>query len=155
MTSFALAPAADWIGEGLDALAAEADAHGIRNVATLIARWNDGTERYDRQGESMLVAVDRTGNNVIGVGGIALCPHVDGALRVRRFYVAGDSRRRGVATALAEQLIVQGFQFTTKLTCNAAASAAAAPFWEAMGFHRVEIAGITHMRHAVPPVAAR
>lgn len=154
MASFFLAPAADWI-ERLADLAAEADAHGIRNVTTLVACWEDGSERYERQGESMLVVVDGTGKNVIGVGGMALCPHVGGALRVRRFYVAISSRRQGVARVLAERLIAQGFAFTPTLTCNARASAAAPPFWEAMGFHRVDIPGITHMRLAPPSMAVR
>ena len=152
MASFVPAPAADWI-ERLADLAVEADAHGIRNVTTLIARWKNGSERYDRQGESMLVVV--AGKNVIGVGGIARCPHVGGALRVRRFYVAMSARRQGVARALAERLIAQGFKFTPTLTCNAGASAAAPPFWEAMGFHRVDIPGITHMRLAPPSMAVR
>jgi hypothetical protein len=57
-------------------------------------------------------------------------------------------RRRGVAKALAEKLINHGFQFTTTLTCNAKASAAAPLFWKAMGFVQVEVPGITHMRLA-------
>jgi GNAT superfamily N-acetyltransferase len=149
VTSFVLAAADDgWIGKPLAHLAEEATRQGIRNVATLLARWEDGSERYDRLGETMLVALDSAGEKVIGVGGLTQCPHVDGAMRVRRFYVATDFRRSGVARALAEQLIVHGFDFATTLTCNAKASAAAPPFWEAMGFSRSDVAGITHLRLA-------
>jgi hypothetical protein len=41
-------------------------------------------------------------------------------------------------------VIASGFEHVDTLTCNARASAAAPPFWEAMGFTPVDIAGITH-----------
>ncbi|HRD29597.1 MAG TPA: hypothetical protein PLO65_14955, partial [Caulobacter sp.] len=50
----------------------------------------------------------------------------------------------GVARALAGAMMQQGFQAAPLLTLNARASAAAAPFWAAMGFEPVSWPGITH-----------
>lgn len=130
---------------GLGELAAEAQAAGIRNVTTLIDRWVDGSERFDAVGESLLVATDGVADRVVGVGGLSRCSDVAGALRVRRFYVAERWRRRGVARALATELIAGGVLHSAVLTCNAGASDAAPPFWESIGFEPVDVAGITHL----------
>lgn len=112
----------------------------------LIQRWLDGTERYDRPGESVLAAT--SGDEVVGIGGLTRCPHVDGALRVRRFYVLPGWRRRGVARALAAQLVDHGFRHAETITCNARASAAAPRFWESVDFVPTSaIEGVTHWRH--------
>ena len=123
-------------------LAVEATAAGVNNVAKLIERWRNGTERYDVPGESMLIA--RLAGDVVGVGGIAWCPDLAGALRVRRFYVSASQRRRGIARTLAAVLIDSGFEHANVLSCHAGASDAAVPFWESMGFEPVDVAGITH-----------
>jgi len=123
-------------------LAAESGAAGIRNVSVLSANWADGSARFDGPGEMLLVAW--SGEQAVGVGGISQCPDVPGALRVRRFYVGADHRRRGIARLLAGTLIAHGLELTDTLTCNAKASAAAPPFWETMGFVPVDVAGITH-----------
>lgn len=132
--------------DGLMDLASEADRDGVRNVTTLIAKWVDGSERYDGPGESLRIARSSDDGRVIGVGGRARCPDVQGAIRLRRFYVAVDWRRRGVARALAEELMSEAGRYTDRLTCNAKASAAAALFWESMGFVPVDAMGITHIR---------
>lgn len=134
--------------DALRVLEIEARSFGIRNVGTLIDRWVDGSERFDGPGEALLVAVDPGLDLVVGVGGLSRCPDVAGALRVRRFYVAKQWRRRGIARTLARGLIASGLQQTDVLTCNAGASAGAAPFWEAMGFEPVDVAGITHCLRA-------
>lgn len=127
----------------LTLLADEATRHGIRNVATLRSDWASGAQRFDGVGERLLLAWSE--GRVVGVGGLTRCPHVAGAHRVRRFYVAAAARRRGVAKALAEELLAVGFEHTGTITCNARASAAAAPFWESLGFEPVDIDGITHV----------
>jgi GNAT superfamily N-acetyltransferase len=53
---------------------------------------------------------------------------------VRRVYVRPAFRRQGVARTLASALIQEGLDQVDLLTVNAAASPAAAPFWEAQGF---------------------
>lgn len=142
---FIVAEADDATVNALGALAEAAAGEGIRNVGTLVAQWQSGEQRFSAEGEALLVAIDSTGAPV-GVGGLTLCPHVDGALRVRRFYVAPDWRRRGVASALAQRLLSIADERVRDITCNARASAAAPPFWESLGFEPVDEPGITHMR---------
>lgn len=128
----------------LDPLAAQAEREGIRNVRALVEGWRDGSLRFDGPGERLLAAV--AGTEVVGVGGLTACPHVPGALRVRRFYVAPGWRRRGVARTLARPLLDGAWTHTDLVTCNARASAAAPLFWESLGFTPVDRAGITHER---------
>lgn len=147
MVRFTIEPATGHVPDGLDALASAATAEGIRIVSTVVARWRDGTERFDGPGERLLVAVDDAGR-VVGIGGISACPTVAGALRVRRFYVDPGWRRAGVGRALAEAVIEHALAHVDLLTCNARASAAAPVFWERMGFEPVDRDGITHVRRA-------
>lgn len=142
MDPFVTEDGAPHLPDGLAGLAAEARVENIRNVSVLVSRWVDGTERYEQLGESVLVA--RSGSNIVGVGGLTQCPHVSGAMRVRRFYVSASWRRRGVARALAIRLIDIGLAHSDTLTCNAGASDAAVPFWESLDFEPTEIGGVTH-----------
>jgi GNAT superfamily N-acetyltransferase len=128
----------------LGALAALADAEGTRNVRRLIEQWRRGEERFDRSGERLLVAVTDSGE-VVGIGGLTLCPTVPGALRVRRFYVHPAWRRRGVARQIASTLLAQWPPGVAQITCNARASAAAPQFWEAMSFEPTDVVGLTHV----------
>jgi len=135
-------PAAAWLPTGLDLFRREADDEGIRIVSTVVDRWIDGSQRYDQPGERLLVV--RVGERIVAVGGLAWCPNVAGALRVRRFYVSPTARRQGIAQYLARELIDDSAGHTAVLTCNAMASDAAAPFWESVGFLPVDADGITH-----------
>jgi GNAT superfamily N-acetyltransferase len=126
----------------LGPLADEASRTGIANVARLMASWLDGTQTYDRRGECLLAVTNR--DDIIAVGGLAQCPDVDGALRVRRFYVADAWRRRGIASSLATRLVEHALGHTDTVTCNAQASPAARGFWEATGFSPTAVPGITH-----------
>ena len=144
MSDITIEPAARWLPSGLDGLRREADAEGIRIVGAVIDRWTDGTQRYDGPGE-MLVVAARPRDVAVAVGGLTWCPNVAGALRVRRFYVSPAARRHGIARDLATQLIDGAAHHTSKVTCNARASAAAPPFWESLGFTPVVIDGITHV----------
>lgn len=98
----------------------------------------------------MAVADD---GEVVGVGGLTRCPTVEGAFRVRRFYVHPAWRRRGVATALVDALLASWPPDVDLLTCNAGASAAAPVFWESMGFEPDDLPGITHVRRRPEPAA--
>lgn len=144
MSATAIEPAARWLPAELDGLRREADDEGIGIVATVIDRWVDGTQRYKGPGESLLVAA-RSPGVAVAVGGLARCPNVIGALRVRRFYVSPTARRQGIARDLATRLIDGAAPHTSRVTCNARASAAAAPFWESLGFTPVATNGITHV----------
>jgi GNAT superfamily N-acetyltransferase len=141
--------ATEFVPDVLAALAEHADVEGIRVVRAVIDRWQSGEERYDRHGEQLLVAV--TDDEVVGVGGLTICPTVPGALRVRRFYVHPAWRRRGVAAAITSALLGSWPPDVSVITCNARASAAAPRFWEAMGFEPVDDAHITHVLRRPAP----
>lgn len=130
--------------DGLARLADVADADGVRNMRILVDRWAEGG--FTRPGERLLVARSSDGD-LVAVGGITECPHVAGALRMRRWFVDPRWRRRGLARKMADDLIAGAWSHTDTITCNAQASAAAPPFWESLGFEPVDtIPGITHLR---------
>ena len=139
MGPFSICPGAPYLAEGVHGLAGGAEREGIRIVRPLTERWVDGTERFDRAGENLLVAV--AGNTVIGVGAYpsarpseVRCVRppatqeatVGAVVRmartlstgVRRFYVSPGWRRHGVAHALASQLIESAFTHAELVTCN-------------------------------------
>lgn len=130
-------------------LGAAGEREGIAIARNVLDRWRAGTERYGMRGELLIAAVSETGA-IVGVGGLTVCPNVAGARRVRRFYIHPDWRRSGVARRIASLLMTFGAAHTDQLTCNAGASSAAAPFWESMGFARVDHPGITHVHHRRP-----
>jgi GNAT superfamily N-acetyltransferase len=132
----------DRLPPGIEQLARAASAEDIRNVSMLLCSYEDGL-RSDRAGEALFAGfVD---GELAGVGGVTPCPDVPDAERMRRFYVAPAFRRTGMGRALAAAAMQEGLQHARILTCNARASAGAAPFWEAMGFRPVSQAGITHL----------
>lgn len=127
----------DELPDGFDDLVAEASDEGVRNMALLADGWTPkaqgGGARFQDDGEAILAAFlvgELAGIGALSVEAAALEP----ARRLRRFYVRPAMRRGGVATALASALIHEGFDSVDLLTVNAAASPAAAPFWEAQGF---------------------
>jgi GNAT superfamily N-acetyltransferase len=122
----------------LEALAID---EGVRNVTLLRTAIEDGLG-FDGLAELAFGAW--TEDRLLGVGGLTPCPHRPAATRVRRFYVAAQARRRGVGQAIASACLAAAGD--KAVTCNARASAAAAPFWEAMGFVAANHPGITHWR---------
>lgn len=120
----------------------EAAAEGVRNVGTLAAQWASGEQRFDEPGALFAALVE---GELAGVGGVSVETGLaEPAMRMRRLYVRPAFRRTGLATRLAGAMMQQGFQAAPLLTLNAAASPAAPPFWEAMGFAPVDWPGITH-----------
>jgi GNAT superfamily N-acetyltransferase len=123
----------DDLPEGFDALLADAASEGVRNMALLAQDWTSGDQRFDGDGEALLGTL-LTGE-LAGIGSLSIEPAAaEPARRVRRFYVRPAFRRQGVARTLASALIQEALDQVDLLTCNAAASPAAAPFWEAQGF---------------------
>lgn len=130
---------------GIETLAPLAEAEGVNNLRLLLDGWRAG-EWFDGDGEALFAAF--AAGELVGIGGVTPCSHLNGAERVRRFYVAPDFRRTGVGRTLATAAMQHGLRYTRTLTCNARASTAAAPFWEAMGFEPVQATGYTHLFEA-------
>lgn len=127
---------------GFDVMSAEASAEGVRNMAMLKAEFGSADDPYVDPGVLFAAFADGA---LAGVGGVTVQAGLaEPAMRMRRLYVRPAFRRAGVARALAGAMMQQAFQAAPLLVLNAAASAAAPPFWEAMGFERVEWPEITH-----------
>lgn len=123
----------DELPEGFDALLADAASEGVRNMALLADGWASGDQRFESDGEALLGAL--LAGELAGIGGLSVeTAATEPARRVRRFYVRPAFRRQGVARTLASALVQEALDQVDLLTCNAAASPAAAPFWEAQGF---------------------
>jgi GNAT superfamily N-acetyltransferase len=128
--------------DGFDVILAEAAAEGVRNMALLAAQWASGEQRFEEPGALFAALVE---GELAGVGGVNIERGAgEPAMRMRRLFVRPVFRRTGLATRLAGAMMQQGFQSAPLLTLNAAASDAAGPFWEAMGFERIDRPGITH-----------
>ena len=128
--------------DGLDVLRKAARSEGLRNLETLVREWESGV-RFDGPGEALFAGY--LDGRLAGVGGVGVQGGDPGVMRMRRLYVLPSHRRRGVGRALAGAMIQQGLQSARRLTCNASASPAAAPFWEALGFRRDAGGDWTHV----------
>lgn len=127
----------------LESLLSASTEEGIRNVSNLVQQWRDGLTLFDGEGEALYVA--QMNGRTIGVGGVLRCKDIPGALRVSRFYVLPEWRNRGIASAIAREVLNNIGEFAEVVTCNAQASEYAPPFWESLGFIPTEVPGITHI----------
>ena len=117
-------------------------------VSKLISSWSGHKSFFGERGEGLWIARAAESGEVIGVGGITICPTFPESRRVRRFYIAPHWRRRRVATALADLCIERAKSADVPtVTCHAAANAMAPSFWESMGFVPVSHPEITHEIH--------
>jgi GNAT superfamily N-acetyltransferase len=74
-------------------------------VERLVAEWEDGTNRFDRTGETLIEA--RRLGRLVGVGGLNRDPYVDdpGVGRIRHLYVMPAARGMGAGRALVIALV--------------------------------------------------
>ncbi|QDT22062.1 GNAT family N-acetyltransferase [Gimesia chilikensis] len=121
----------------LDLLAEEARRQGYRMLDRLQQEWREGINRFDREGECVLIAVGE--DRIVGVCGLNRDPYcsLKDIGRVRRLYVASGVRRRGVGRLLVEaiQQRCPGVFQQLRLRTN---SSAASTFYQALGFRPVE-----------------
>jgi GNAT superfamily N-acetyltransferase len=122
-------------------LAEIALSEGVRNVAMLAEDLKANGISND---DDVLILGTWRRTKLLAIGGRTWCPNVGGALRMRRFFVAPQARRLGVARAMAQMLLSDADQHCDIVTCNACASDAAPLFWESLGFERSDHNGITH-----------
>ena len=129
--------------EGFELLRHAAEDEAFNMMATLAREWADGTNRFDKDGEALVAALD--GDLLVGMGGVRHDPHVPDALRMTRFYVRPAYRRRGVGSQIAVAILARPELAGRTITLHAPHSEAAR-FWEALGFVRDERDGHTHVR---------
>ena len=129
--------------EGIEALAAAARGEGFRFLDRLIDDWQPGANRFDAPGEILLGAF--SGSRLVGVGGLNRDPYANEAKvgRIRRLYVAPDFRRQGAASLLVGRLVDIGRAHYEVLRLRVP-NAAAAAFYEALGFTPIEEQDATH-----------
>jgi GNAT superfamily N-acetyltransferase len=132
--------------DGFDALRIAAQDECVRNMEKLAADWQAGG-RWESGGAALFGAF--AGPRLAGVGGVIAETAVSQpAMRVHRFYVLPEMRRLGAGRALAVAAVDHALRTAPFITCNAQASLAARPFWEAMGFAPVSAPGYTHVFRA-------
>jgi N-acetylglutamate synthase-like GNAT family acetyltransferase len=111
----------------------------------LINEWRTGSNRFDKPGERLLVAVDA--GNIVGIGGLNVDPYrpIGDTARLRRLYVANDFRRQGVGEALVCALLKEapGTFRVVRLSTNTEAAAA---FYARLGFSAIEDETATHVK---------
>ena len=142
--SITLRRAEDELPVGFQALMQRSQDEGIKNMSMLRENWVSGAERFDKNGAALFGAFIE--NELVGLGGTTKeLEYTGSAMRMRRLFVLPQWRRKGVAGLIALQCMDWGLQSAKTLTRNAQASAAAAPFWERMGFEPVSLPRITHI----------
>lgn len=123
--------------EQLDLLADEARAEGFRMVDRLQQEWRERTNRFDRAGEILLLALQE--ERVAGVCGLNRDPYSDDDRmgRVRRLYVLKESRRRGIGRLLVTEIQNHCHGVFDQLRLRTDTPEADA-FYRSLGFRRVE-----------------
>lgn len=128
----------DELPAGFDALQAEAEAEGHRNLTRLAVEWAAHPAGFI----AVLGALDE--GVLVGIGALTPepAPASEPALRIRRLYVARRVRRRGVARTLVNALLQEALGEVRLVTVNA--HPASVGFWEALHFAPVPDQPWTH-----------
>lgn len=138
----------DQLPEGIELLAEQARGEGYNHIERLIMEWRQGVERFTLDGCVLLCGFVGGGSGepaIAGVGGLTrnFDPSID-AVRMRRFYVAPEHRRRGygkvIATALIQEAAAAGNRIVLRVGDDRAAR-----FWESIGFRPEQAEHHTHV----------
>ena len=127
--------------EGLGGLELESLATGFGMVKRLRLAWENGTHRFDGEGEILLGAF--ADDRLIGVGGLSLDPYLDDPRvgRLRHIYVLKDRRRSGVGRRLVERLVAHARLAFRRVRLS---TVHAGVFYESLGFAPTSEDGATH-----------
>ncbi|MDF2963700.1 MAG: family N-acetyltransferase [Paenibacillus sp.] len=105
---------------------------GHRHILRLSDEYENGINRFDKQGEAFFAA--KFNGQLVGVCGLNQDPYsMNGLGRVRRMYVSIDYRRQGIAKLLMDQVIEEAkkhYQMIVLKTDNPAAER----FYLSLGF---------------------
>lgn len=123
----------------------EASKEGFNFMRRLIEEWRNGSNRFDKPGERLLVAINDM--NIVGIGGLNVDPYkpAGDTARLRRLYVANGFRRRGVGEALVNALLV-GASLRFRVVRLSTDTEAAAAFYARLGFSAIEDETATHVK---------
>ena len=83
----------------------ESEHEGFKFLGRLLDDWHSGSNRFDRDGEVLLLAVKL--DDVVGVGGLNIDPYADDAqvARIRHVYIGREHRRCEIGRRIVAELI--------------------------------------------------
>jgi GNAT superfamily N-acetyltransferase len=138
--------------ETLEGLRRDAEAQGCKIVDRLVQDWTAGVNRFDQAGEFLCCAI--ADGEIRGVCGLNRDPFslLGRAGRVRRLYVSSGHRRRGIASALLDHLILQAAKNFVELHLRTFDPVASA-FYVSQGFEAVD--GDVNCTHRLRLTVAR
>lgn len=122
----------EWPGLAIEPLIRESESEGLRFLRRLEDEWKNGTNRFAGPGEALFGLFE--GADLLAVGGINRQP--DGRGRLRRVYVKGSERGKGLGRMLVEHLLLFASAHYTRIVLRTDAEAAD-KFYRAMGFRRL------------------
>lgn len=127
----------------LAALVAAASREGFEFLDRLDREWNEGSNRFDGDGETLLGVCD--GDALIAIGGLNLDPY-DPARggRLRRVYVRADRRGGGIGRQLVETLLDRARPCFVQVRLRAGTEDAGR-FYDRLGFSRTDEPDATHV----------
>ncbi|UDL88702.1 GNAT family N-acetyltransferase [Mesorhizobium sp. PAMC28654] len=121
--------------QAFDALKQESRLEGYWMLVRLADGWASGRNKFLKRGEALYGAWQ--GRNLAGVCGLNVDPYFDGRQgRVRHLFVSAGHRRNGVGRMLVQTVIERARRYFAAL--NTRAPKEAFPFYEGLGFQRVE-----------------
>lgn len=129
----------------VDELVEESEAEGYRFLRRLVDQYEDGSNRFDKEGEVLFGVFDPRGK-LIAIGGLNRDPYStkEGIGRLRRFYIAKAARREGVGTKLLQKIVDFSKDYFGELVVRTDSSTADA-FYRANGFTGdVNLPDVTH-----------
>lgn len=114
-------------------LVEESRNEGYRNLTRLITEYENGTNRFDKDGEALFIAINSI--EIVGVCGLNQDPYADSHQigRVRRLYVSPSVRRFGIGRMLMNFVIAEArnhYQMLVLKTDNTIAE----KFYQSLGF---------------------
>ncbi|MCM3628284.1 GNAT family N-acetyltransferase [Paenibacillus glycanilyticus] len=133
MNELHITKAAPLIVENLKRLVDESTGEGFRHVLRLANDYEAGTNRFDKEGEALFIAIQH--GEIVGICGLNQDPYSSDSRvgRVRRLYVLPSVRRFGIGRMLMESVIAEAkdsFQILVLRTDNPDADL----FYQSIGF---------------------
>jgi GNAT superfamily N-acetyltransferase len=123
--------------EHIELLAQQARSEGYNHIERLVSEWRQGIERFNADGCVLIYGIVSDGfrqPKIVGIGGLTrnFDPSND-SLRMRRFFVAPEHRRKGYGRIIASALIQEAVAAGHRVVLHAGDDRAAR-FWESVGF---------------------
>lgn len=128
---------------GLASLADEARQEGYLFLDRLVEDWESGANRFSRRGELLFGAFDE--DALVAIGGLNCDPWLQDETvgRLRRFFVSGVYRRKGIGRAMVQALLGEAVNTFTKVRLRTN-SLDASKFYLRCGFCHTDGEGATH-----------